>query len=282
MDRATLESFILSRCRKRAKSSAKIRNAYLPVFVLLIFCVVNSVAQTTYRINTGIGLAGIAIRDQGMSPLMYTGTGFSGALSLERHSDAKTVLFQLKYDGAGINNSFGNSCTFRGFAFKNITLYHKNREKQNRIVWGWSNNNYFNYYENSDFGNYKERSNYFTTFGLAAAYTQHFTLLGKKLISELPADVQLFGFFLRPSYVSNLPEGYLNPEYSGIKAWFNSIETFLPGREWNFGISPKISYLLRPGNMLSINYQYEFFRISNPEPVIQSTGIWFLSLITLL
>jgi hypothetical protein len=255
---------------------------FLPVFMLFIFCVINSGAQSTYRINSGIGLGNFALRDQGMSPLMYLGTGFSGALSLERHTDAKTAVFQLKYDRAGISNNFGNACTFRGFAFKNKKLYHKNKEKQNHIVWGWSNTNYFNYYENSDFGNYQERSNFFTTFGLAAAYTRHFTLFGKKLISELPADVQLLGFFLRPSYVSNSPEGYLNPENSGVKAWFSSIEAFHPGKAWNFGISPKVSYLLKPGNMVSINYQYEFFRISNPEPVTQSTGIWFISLTTLL
>jgi|GEM_PF-5991311 len=123
---------------------------FLPVFMLFIFCAINSGAQSPYRINSGIGLGNFALRDQGMSPLIYTGTGFSGALTLERHSDSKTTEFQLKYDCAGISNNFGNSCKFRGFAFKNKKLYHKNKEKQNRIVWGWSNTNYFNFFRISN------------------------------------------------------------------------------------------------------------------------------------
>jgi hypothetical protein len=67
---------------------------------------------------------------------------------------------------------------------------------------------------------------------------------------------------------------------SGFGAWFKSIEAFLPHRAWNFGLNPNLSFIFKNGNALSVNYEYEFFRINNPEPISQSAGAWFISLTT--
>lgn len=250
------------------------------IFVFFVLIPFNAWSQTTNQLNTNIGIGNIALRDKSMSPLMYSGLGFSAALSFEHYSSSSTHFHQIKFDHAGINNQYDNSCTFFNVSYKSVTLYHKAREKQNRITWGWSNNNSFNYYDNEGFHNYSERSNYFTSFGPAASYTNALSIFGKEFVIELPADIQIIGFYLRPSYVASSPEGYLDPDNSGLKAFLKSIEAFLPNRAWNFGIRPKISYLLNSGNALSISYQYEFSRINNPEPVTQSSGVWYVCLTT--
>ena len=234
-------------------------------------------AQVTNQINTNIGVSSIALRDKGMSPLMYPGIGFSGALAYQRKAENNTQFFQLSHSRAGLVNQFGNSCSYRGFAFKNLTLYSMNSSEDGHFAWGWSNNNFFNYYQNQGFGNFSERSNYFTTFGLAGQYKKSFNLFGRDLTFNIPVDIQIVGFYLRPSYVSNSPEGYLDPDNSGFGAWFKSIEAFLPHRAWNFGLNPSLSFLFKNENSIAISYQYEFLRINNPEPFSQSAGVWYIS-----
>lgn len=115
---------------------------------------------------------------------------------------------------------------------------------------------------------------------MAGQYKKHFNLFGRDFGFTVPVDIQLAGFYFRASYVSNSPEGYLDPVNSGFGAWFKSIEAFLPHRAWNFGLCPNLSFLLKRGNSIAISYQYEFFRINNPEPISQSAGVWFVSLTT--
>jgi hypothetical protein len=237
-------------------------------------------AQNLNQLHMQLGMASVALRDKSMSPLMYTGIAFSGSAAFYHTGTNRTEMFRLSFDLADINNHAGNSCSYTGLAFKNYTLYHKDRDRQNRIVWGWSNNNYFNYYNNENYGNFSERSNYFTTFGPAAAYMYRFKLFGRDLILDVPIDIQLLGFYMRPSYISNNPEGYLDPANKGFMAWLRSIEPFLPHHAWNVGISPGLTYLFRSGNALSLNYHYEYLRINAPEPITQSIGRWYLSLVT--
>jgi len=238
-------------------------------------------AQVTNKINANIGASSIALRDRSMSPLIYSGVGFSGTIGYQRKSESKIKIFKLSHSRASINNQFGNSCAFRGLAFKTLALYRINSSDDNFAL-GWSNNNFFNYYQNQSFGNFSERSNYFTTFGLAGQYKKYINLFGRVFIFSFPVDIQLAGFYLRPSYVSNSPEGYLDPDNSGFGAWFKSIEAFLPHRAWNFGLNPSLSFLFKSENSIAISYQYEFLRINNPQPYSQSVGAWHISLITIL
>jgi hypothetical protein len=236
-------------------------------------------AQVTNQIETNIGVSSIALRDRSMSPLIYSGLGFSGALGYQRKSESKIRIFKLSHSRSGINNQFGNSCAFRSLAFKTFALYRINSGDGNFSL-GWSNNNFFNYYKNQKFRNFSERSNYYTTFGLAGHYEKQINFSGRDFVFSVPVDIQLAGFYLRPSYVSNSPEGYLDPDNSGFGVWFKSIEAFLSHRAWNFGLNPNLSFIFKNGNALSVNYEYEFFRINNPEPISQSAGGWFISLTT--
>ncbi len=259
------------------------RNVKSLVYIVLFLVLLSG--QKTYGrpanvLQTHVGMNSTAFRDKSMSPLMYTGLGLSGGVSFEHVLQKRTELFMLSFDLAGTGNPFGNTCELSGFAFKNYNLYHSEGDRQNRIVAGWSNNNYFNYYVNENYGNFRERSNYLTTFGPAAAYRYRFDLFGREMAFDMLLDIQLLGFYLRPSYVSNNPEGYLDPENSGFMGFLYSIGAFLPHQAWHAGLSPKITYFFRSGNGISLNYQYEYLRINRPEPFVQSTGKWYLTVIT--
>jgi hypothetical protein len=92
--------------------------------------------------------------------------------------------------------------------------------------------------------------------------------------------VQLLGFYLRPDYVSSVPAGFSDPDNSGFQSFIRSIGAFLPHQAWNFGVSPKLIYRLKSGSAFSLGYEYDFTRINNPEPLTQSSGMWYVGLIT--
>lgn len=213
---------------------------------------------------------------------MYSGVNLSGAISFKSQTTKKTSFYQLNYQRAKLRNEFDNASSFQGFGFKNSTVYGQVLNEKSSFRWGWSNNNYLNVYKNMRFSNYSERSNYLTTFGLAGLYSKRFSVFGRTLSFDIPADVQLLGFFLRPSYISSAPEGFLDPDNSGASSWLNSFMLFYPGTAWNFGCSPQLSYWFESGNGLAVNYQFEFLRINTPQSITQSSGAWFISLITML
>ncbi len=268
---------ILAACSATNAGSALYRYQLLAIFLFAFIC---SQSQSSYHLSTNAGLSITAMRDKSMSPLMYSGTGFSTALSLNKTTESKTLFHTLNFKNTFLKNRFDNKSTYLDASYKSLSFYHREKNKSGRIVFGWSNNNYFNYYHNPSFRNYGERSNYYTSFGFAALYTREFTFLGREFTFEMPLSTQLLGFYMRPSYVSSLSQGYLNPDNSGFKAWLHSIEVFLPHKAQSIDLSPQLRYSLKSGNYLALGYQYEFLRIKNPEKLSISAGAWQLAIIT--
>lgn len=127
---------------------------FIILLALSFLLIVNTASsQVVHQLETKLGAGGLALRDNGMSALVYSGLNFSGAIAYRKQTDKKTVFFQFNHHQAGISNQFGNSCVFKGFALKNHNLYNLN-DKQGGFALGWSNNNYFNYYQNHGFGNF--------------------------------------------------------------------------------------------------------------------------------
>ncbi len=256
-------------------------------FILLAGLLITG-AYTAYSQNAdnslgaGMGITLTHLRDKSVSPLTYSGTGLSGGLSFERVNEQETLLFQFRHDRATIRSTPGNSSDYIGFAFKNYSLYHRSGAREKRVLWGWSNNNVLASYEHASYGNFGSRSYYFTSFGPAAAYRYPFELFGQNLEVRLLGDIQLAGFFLRPSYVSGSPDGFLDPSNSNLEAFVRSIDLFIPGKAWNLGVYPALIYRLPSGNALSLEYCFEYTRINEPEPVSESAGNWLFRLIMIL
>lgn len=250
------------------------------LYYILIFPSI-CISQTANHLSTNIGINMHALRDKGMSPLAYFGTGFSGGLSFTSSSIRKIKTHELSHSRAEIFNQFGNSASFSSFTYRSETLYRdQNEENKSRVALGWSNINYLNYYKNTRYGNFSERINYLTTFGASASYSHIFKLAGKDLIAELPVNFQLIGFSIHPSYITDTPDGYLDPENSGFKAFIRSVKIFIPVKSWYFDLKPNLSYMLSSGNAISVQYRYEFMRLNDQQALTQSIGTWYLSIKT--
>lgn len=217
-----------------------------------------------------------------MSPLIYSGKGLTGTIGFERIKASRSMLIQLSHGRGALRNAPGHAADYLGFALKNHTFYHRNTEPDGHLLWGWSNNNVLGSYTHRSFANFGSRSFYFTSFGPSTHYQYGFTLWNRDFLFRVLADMQLLGFYLRPSYVSGSPEGYLDPDRSDIGAFLHSIKPFIPGNTWNFGINPSIRFHFHSGNAISMEYRFEYVRINTPEPVTSAAGNWMIQMIILL
>lgn len=249
-------------------------------FLLLLFGSAVLYAGNGHFLFVQGGLDHAAQRDRSMSPLAYSGTGIAAGIAYEHRGHPNMEIFQLTLQSGNIRNRYGNTCAYQSFAFRNYTFYQKQDEFGKALTFGWSNINAFHRYVNAAYGNYADRLNYYTLFGPAFRYAQPFRIGKLHFRVQLPADLQILGFYLRPSYISNSPSGYLDPENSAFMAWLRSIDIFVPGRDWHFSLNPELSLILGSGGRLSLTYQYQFVRIAKPEPFIQSKGTWYIGLVT--
>jgi len=232
-----------------------------------------SESKNTLQVHFGGGK--FALRDKSVSPLLYQNAALSFFLAYKHEGPKKSDFFQLNTNRAVLSNQYGNTMLYRDFCFKNYSLY---KTGQARLKWGWSNNNYLIFCEIPSYGNFNKRLSYVTSFGPALCYVECFNLFGKQLKAELPLDLQVLGFYIRPSYVSDSPEAYLAPNGNRISAFLASAGAFLPNQAWNAALNPGFSYILSSGNAVVIQYHYEYLCINRPEKLSKSSGIWTIGI----
>lgn len=248
---------------------------FLWMFLLAGF---SSFGQGGSFININVGLDQIAHRDQGMSPLMYSGNGFMSELTWSGEGENRTFQFSLSFAKGFQQNKYGNSISYHRGSAQAFVFYHGGKPK--KIAWGWFNNNAFSHRYNAGFVNFRDHYEYFTNFGPALRFNNPFMFKGRDLTFEAVGFVQLIGFTIRPSYTSSFPEGFLREQKSIVGGLWDSAKLYHPGNAWNFGFRPKLQYALNSGNRLSIGYQYELYRLNATNPVTQSRGTWYFSIST--
>ncbi len=258
-----------------------IRLFFFALVIVIIFSA-DLASQSSGLFSAGLGINLTHLRDRNMSPLIYSGRGLFASFSLEQSSKTKTSVFRLQHERTSIRSEPGNQADYLGFAFKNYTFYGTDHEEERYLAFGWANQNALGSFTHQSYSNYGSRYYYFTAFGPALRYRAGFELWDRQFRAGLDADLQLLGFFLRPSYISSSMEGYLDPENSGLRGFIESIQLFFPGRAWNFGIAPSFTYTFMSGNSLTLEYRWGYVRINRPGTVAESKGNWLIRLNTIL
>lgn len=256
------------------------RKIALSILLFTLFLAGKLAAGGVTEFYTSPGLNSAALREKSMSPLQYGGIGFSASLALGHESPKMHTLFRFSFERGTLMNQYDKHVLRTSAAIKNYNFYPGGKRRNEGFFAGWANINTFVFNDYLDYSNFKGRLSYYTAFGPALQYRRHFSFLGLQFRVSVPADIQLIGFYQRPSYISNSSEGYLDPELSGFMAWLHSLGLFFPGRCWNLAVEPELSLILNSANRITLAYHYDFLRINMPEPFVQSKGNWSLSLVT--
>jgi len=247
--------------------------------IMLLFPYV-VVAQTNRFLVTQLGLGNQMQRDEGMSALQYQGATFGGGISYLKGNKRKTEWLEMAFSGGMLKNRFDNDLLVYKGNLTSFIFYHSDKAYSRWVSIGWSNQNLLSYRQNTSFTNYKERIDYFTCFGPAANFFYHFPL-GKTLWDfQVKVNYQVVGFFIRPSFATNEPEGFVDQNNSWLKGFFRSVELFIPGKAMSFRVNPSLTGELKSGNFLSLGYDFSFYRLNSGKPVQQLDGFWSITWVT--
>lgn len=250
------------------------------VFISLItFLSIQVTGQSIHILSNKVGIQSSAVRDLGMSPLSFQGTGFFIGVRFKKEKVNKTKEFQVLYSSGSLRNRFADRINFNTFSFQAYTFYHS-QEDRKPISWGWSNHNSMYLRKNEFFSNNNQFFEYMTNFGPAVRFEFPFRVRSRQLRFQVIGNAQLLGFFFRPSYTKNDLDGFLDPGLSGLSRITSSVQWFYPGSGWHFCFRPALFYTLKGNNKISLQYHYEFYQLNSIRSVSQSSGIWLLSLST--
>jgi hypothetical protein len=250
------------------------------ICLILLSAASSGKAQKDRYLSNRVGIVSHAVRDELMSPLTFAGAGFFISLKwrTEKITQSDHILFQ--YSTGTMRNSFSDPIDFQTFNLMTYTFYHQPHVEDALFNWGWSNFNSLQFRNNAAFTNNSRFFEYSTTFGPAVRFQYPMTIWGKSLWWEIWGNVQLLGFYLRPSFTSPSPDGYLDPDNNTIQSFLRSLELFAPHQAIQFNWRPGIYFPFKTANRISLHYLYEYYQLHTPKPISSSSGIWMVSLST--
>lgn len=251
---------------------------FLALIILILTSITEGYSQSANILSAGAGVQNSVLRDNSLSPLIHSGTGFYTNIAYYYKTNAKTRIFLFDFSQKPLKNKFGRRLSCLNSSIKNYTFYNPEGAEDRRMIFGWSNNNVLINKESEAFMNFNETSHYFTSFGPAAAYSYPFQLFSQYFYIDIYTDIQLAGFYLGPSFLGGAPKGYIDRDNSPFQAFIKSINLFCPGKAWNFSLIPKLTYSLKSGNSISLEYRYEYIELNTGSKFVKSSGKWLFSL----
>jgi hypothetical protein len=256
----------------------KFLSRFMVPFSLLLLYSIGVVGQADRRLGLNIGMHLSAERDPGFSPLLFAGTGVFGSAAYSREGEARSDVVDMYYAHVSLNNRFGTGMGVQSAGIMVFHFYHRAKEPGKGLHWGWSSHNAFSVRNNESVNNFNNRFDYYTSFGPAARLRHPFTLFDRSFSIQAIVHVQLLGFVMQSSYVSNAPKGYEVETAGGLDVFRRSVDWFHPGRAWNIGIWPRLQYQLGSGNFLNLGYKYGFTGFDGAHRVTKSRGNWYFGI----
>src|SRR5690554_3460047 len=122
-------------------------------------------AQKTHHLLVQSGVEHIASRDKGMSPLMYSGYGFSAGLTWQKTSPKQINEVSLSLSTGMQYNKYRSPIRYHRGSIQVANFYTRKTEEGNAIQWGWFMNNVFSHRLNEAYVNFNDHYEYFSNIG---------------------------------------------------------------------------------------------------------------------
>jgi hypothetical protein len=225
-------------------------------------------------------------RDNGMSPLTYSGSNLAGQLALHKtkaggyHNLALSfALGQMrpgKQTGAQRSQAvslllqFNYSRQFQLMAWKDDRL---------RLFLGGSWLNLLNLRWHQSYVNNALNYEFSSAIGPASMLVYDLTIAEKPFRVYGRLDIPFLAFNLRPAYASSIPDGFIARERSAVRAFFDSGKMQSFNNFFRFRNELGIQKKLNNQNMIAISYCWDFYHINQYHAVNigvhQIMGGWF-------
>lgn len=213
-------------------------------------------------------------RDEGMSPLIYSGSHFNGVISIEKHKNNRFNALDLEVMLGRLRPSTQPK-PFRSRAaglrlqmdYQHLRLVRTWNNNQLQLFIGGATNNMLSVLWHRSYMNNSLNYAFSSAIGAAARLQYPFFINGKKFKPYAQIHLPLLAFNLRPSYVSSIPEGYIAQERGNIRAFFDSGKLQTINRFFRVRNELGIQRVLKTGNEVFLAYRWDYYSIPHEHKI---------------
>lgn len=235
------------------------------------------------RLNGGGGVTWHNIRDEGISPFLFSGRHNSifAGLNKNRQSYLSHLDISL-YNGKLYPGNYPEltsasmKTTMVNFNYTYMRRVENFRVNNISLSAGGSINNSYVYLRHLLFDNSSVNSSFYTKISLAAMGSYPFTWEGKDLILNYQLSVPVLSVNIRPSYAMSKPIGFLTYPDNTLKAFFNSMDVATVNRFMGLNSRLWIEYRLSGIYGLKFSYEWNFFSYNGDNYVNSGTNTFMI------
>jgi hypothetical protein len=234
----------------------------------------------------GAGWTNARVLDLSTSPLVYSGSMFSGRASYLQNGKKNSYYGDLAYDfGYLYSPQFG----ITHFAQQTAYGYGGTLGYRRLFIKAFKDNLEFRAGGNLNFqGGIRQHSlfsNNATNFDhsfsvrLSGDLQYRFRFLKQEWVSGMQLDLPVIAAMLRPGFVATNPEPILNPENKKLKGILQSLEWASWNRYRASLLRFHLDYVLPNQNRLRLSYDWDYYRMDTRDRIQSSRQSLYLSLL---
>lgn len=254
---------------------------YIPLLILLlsVFTEIYPTENKTRYISTGGGWAHMGLRDNGISPLYYSGNhpcfyaGFQSRTDTTRNSLKIGLLY-----GSVTPSIYPQLTSSEMKIIKPVVSYSHMRLAGNffngkgKLFLGGVMETQFASYEHNRLTNSARNNYFFSTLNISSSLSLS---LFTKEMREIKLHAGLFipvvVFAVRPSYAYIKPAGFLDHETGHLQSLIKSVEISSLNKFIGTDSYFSLGYKTKNNNIISIGYSWEFFDHNTANRLESST-----------
>jgi hypothetical protein len=241
----------------------------LKIGIIALFILVSSPAFTetgkNRHFNLGGGWAWSGIRDEGLSPLYYSGNHVYAGGGVRSISNTRLLRAEIGVSTGIISPAINPELTdshMRNFILRTNFSYlrHTGRSYNEGFAFflGGSIGNELAYYRHSQFINNSITVYSVNTVNIDSQLTYRFAHNRRNYMVTLRTYLPVVSFIVRPDFAYIMPSGFLDHNSGNLGSLLSSIEVSTLNRFHALNSNLSFEYLLSNNNAIRIHYSWQY------------------------
>ena len=221
-------------------------------------------------IVTSAGLGYLKVRDIGMSPLLYSGSGYLVSSSYESYSEKKASFINFKLLYGKIKHTKSEwGVLHNGRLEINYIHLRKVTHYNNTSISAGGNFSFLSVYRYQPyFLNSAHNYEIIHSLGLTASINHTILIDEKPLNISGTVNSPFISAVIRPAYASPLPEGLKNFETGLAEAYIKSLNLVSFRRYIRLNNILSANYPLFKKHIIRLSYGWDFYRLNTINTVV--------------
>jgi hypothetical protein len=228
--------------------------------------------------NLGGGWALSGMRDEGLSPLYYSGNHIYASSGLRSSTDTRMLFADIGFITGIISPAINPELTDSHMRNVNLQLNVAHLRQAGEwfndylsLFLGGSIGSEFAYYRHNQFINNSITVYSVNSLNLDTRVSYRFSVNQRGYLIALRAYMPVVSFLIRPDFAYIMPSGFLDHSTGNLKSLINSLEITSLNRFFSLHSNLSFEYTLSNRNALRVQYKWQFSNHRNQNRLTSAT-----------